>query len=295
MAIGWHLHYEGKTKLDSLETEKPFSAEGYLRNATGPFAGTFRNMVPDVDSLIALDLENFKRQADEDLERVALHYQFDPDQRTAAKGLVIAAQEKASQWFADDENRDKLRKYEEHVMKVRGLDANPPRLKYERERLDDERKKLESERRELVGPLNSWTSELRTGLVALAKPDQIQTMGKYTAPPTELDGVNRMTMYGLYFLGLFLMLGFLTPLSALLAAGLVFTFYISNPPFPGLPAAPNAEGSYLFVNKNLIEILALLVIASTPSGLWIGFDSILFGWIGRRGQSRSAATSPETA
>jgi hypothetical protein len=44
---------------------------------------------------------------------------------------------------------------------------------------------------------------------------------------------------------------------------------------------PNSEGHYVFVNKNLIEFLACLVLASTPNGLWLGLDALLFGWIGR--------------
>ena len=31
-----------------------------------------------------------------------------------------------------------------------------------------------------------------------------------------------------------------------------------------------AEGHYFIVNKNLVEMLACLVIATTPTGLWIG-------------------------
>ena len=56
------------------------------------------------------------------------------------------------------------------------------------------------------------------------------------------------------------------------------------PPFPWLPTAPNNEGYYLFVNKNVIECLALLALATTASGRWLGLDALihwmLFG--GRR-------------
>jgi hypothetical protein len=48
-----------------------------------------------------------------------------------------------------------------------------------------------------------------------------------------------------------------------------------NSPFPWLPVSPKAEGNYLFVNKNVIEMLALLVLATLPTGRWFGFDAIL--------------------
>ena len=43
--------------------------------------------------------------------------------------------------------------------------------------------------------------------------------------------------------------------------------------WPGLPEGIT-EGHYRFVNKNLIEMLACLVLASTPNGLWIGLEQI---------------------
>ena len=49
------------------------------------------------------------------------------------------------------------------------------------------------------------------------------------------------------------------------------------PPWPGLPVGKASEGHYLFVNKNLIELLACLALAATPNGLWLGLDALLFG------------------
>ena len=37
MSIGWQFLYEGLWKIDSLSTAKPWTAEGYLKNAAGPF------------------------------------------------------------------------------------------------------------------------------------------------------------------------------------------------------------------------------------------------------------------
>ena len=64
------------------------------------------------------------------------------------------------------------------------------------------------------------------------------------------------------------------------------------PPWPGLPEGIT-EGHYRYVNKNLIEMLACLVLASTPNGLWIGLDAVLFGWIGRGRRRREAAEAAE--
>ena len=50
IAIGWHFLYEGCEKFEStLDGKEPFSAEIYLRNATGPLGPYFRGMLPDVE------------------------------------------------------------------------------------------------------------------------------------------------------------------------------------------------------------------------------------------------------
>jgi hypothetical protein len=43
-----------------------------------------------------------------------------------------------------------------------------------------------------------------------------------------------------------------------------------------------AEGHYFIVNKNLIEMLACLVLVFIPTSSWIGLDPLVFGWMFRR-------------
>ena len=43
-----------------------------------------------------------------------------------------------------------------------------------------------------------------------------------------------------------------------------------------------SEGSYLIVNKNLVELCALVVILVTGSGRFAGLDRIVHGLIARR-------------
>jgi len=60
-------------------------------------------------------------------------------------------------------------------------------------------------------------------------------------------------------------------------AGALFLllFFLAMPPFPGWPENPRAEGHYLFINKNIIEMLALLALATTRSGRWVGLDGLV--------------------
>src|SRR5262249_35714537 len=127
---------------------------------------------------------------------------------------------------------------------------------------------------------------------AVATPEQRKAAGVWAAPRTSLDTVNQLTMYGLIAIGLCLIAGFLTPLAALSAAAFLALIYLSMPPWPGLPPNPKAEGHYLIVSKNLIELIACLVIATTSSGHWIGLDAVFFGSRRRRLEQAAESEAP---
>jgi thiosulfate dehydrogenase (quinone) large subunit len=73
-------------------------------------------------------------------------------------------------------------------------------------------------------------------------------------------------------IGLSLLLGLFTQAGCLGAAGLLAMFYLSAIPM-GLPE-PRSEGTYLFVNKNLIEAAAVLVLFSFRTGRIAGLDRL---------------------
>ncbi len=68
--------------------------------------------------------------------------------------------------------------------------------------------------------------------------------------------------------------------------------YLTTPPFPWLPEVTRAEGHYFYVNKNLIEMLALLALATTCSGRWLGLDGLIRFLNPFRRRASSAPASP---
>ena len=262
------------------EPEAPFSAEGYLRASTGPLAKSFRAMIPDVDSLERLDINSLSAIWRKDLDRYATHYSLDPAQRAEAEKALEQKIAEATTEFRSADLFNKIQQYKEDITHVDRVLSNPASLKFERERAYKQRRELESTRRGLMATVNGWTGALHETWTPKAK-----ATASGEPPPalrTKLDWINMLTMFGMIAVGVCLMLGFLTPLAALGGAAFLTMFYLSMPPWPGVPVPPNSEGHYLFVNKNLIELLACLVLASTPSGLWIGLDAIFFGRMGRR-------------
>ena len=108
------------------------------------------------------------------------------------------------------------------------------------------------------------------------------------ADPNVLANVNLLNKWGLTAIGLGLILGCFTRTAA--AAGLVviLLFYLCNPPFVGYYYSIPAEGSYLVVNKNLVEAAALVVVMVTGSGLVAGLDRIVHGLLRRRARPAQA-------
>ena len=97
------------------------------------------------------------------------------------------------------------------------------------------------------------------------------------ANPQLLDKANVITMYGLTIVGLLLILGLFTRAAAIGGMALVLLFYLCNPPFVGYFYTIPSEGSYLIVNKNVVELCALAVILLTRSGLFAGLDRLVHG------------------
>jgi len=100
--------------------------------------------------------------------------------------------------------------------------------------------------------------------------------------PQMLDRANLITMYGLTIVGVLLIVGLFTRAAALGGLGLVLLFYLCNPPFVGYFYSLPAEGSYLVVNKNLVEVAALAVIFVTGSGQAAGLDRLIHRLVRRR-------------
>ena len=106
---------------------------------------------------------------------------------------------------------------------------------------------------------------------------------KYLASqPNLLANADLITMYGLTIVGVLLILGLFTRLASLAGMGFVLLFYLCNPPFVGYFYSIPTEGSYLVVNKNLVEFCALLVIMLTGSGKFAGLDRLITVMFGRR-------------
>tara|TARA_S200000501_G_scaffold295331_1_gene281263 strand:+ start:124 stop:618 length:495 start_codon:yes stop_codon:yes gene_type:complete len=90
--------------------------------------------------------------------------------------------------------------------------------------------------------------------------------------PALLTISDYVNMWGLTFVGLSLMLGLFSKQGTLVGIFLIMMYYLFAPPLLGLEYGKPNEGSYLIVNKNLIEACALWVLYVFPTSKVIGLD-----------------------
>jgi len=112
--------------------------------------------------------------------------------------------------------------------------------------------------------------------------------------PNLLDNANLITMWGLTIVGLLLMLGLFTRLASVGGIGFMVLFYLASPPLVGYFYSLPTEGSYLIVNKNLVELCTLVVILVTGSGRFAGLDRILHDLFARRPRRQAPPHSTYT-
>lgn len=81
VSIGWQFLYEGLWKLETQKSAKPWTSEGYLANARGPFRDYFRSLVDDPDGLKRLDYDATVARVEDWKSRFESFYALSEDQR----------------------------------------------------------------------------------------------------------------------------------------------------------------------------------------------------------------------
>ena len=396
LAIGWQLLYEGLWKINTLNTPKPWTSAGYLKNSEGPLRDQFRKMAGDPDELDWLNFDVVAARWDRWAARFNSHYQLNEKQLTALRRLLYGSAEELSgsdaqkkqyvfsepleklpegvaklnvsssiAWYdasakklyvstnkfmepsdkarleglvkgrSDEEaiafiaaverlyDRQKngmgyrnqllgalkgnpelvgndewqrLGKLEQYQDQLALYQADRAKAKtaFQWDHLDHTWGKLQALRSELTAPIKAMETELREKGEKLLSLEQM-SLGPVPEPWDMLRITDTLTIAGLTVLGAMLIFGCCTKLACILAAFMLFNFYMAMPPWPGVPESPGPEHSFI-VNKNLIEVIALCGLAALPTGQWFGVDALLKGLFARRKTaSAKAATQGSTS
>lgn len=276
--LDWTFLHEDVLKLAAdKDGRQYFTAEDYLRGATGPFRPVFRSLVGDVDGLSRLTNESARAAIDARYDQVIDHfnsrgYPLSFEQRTKLAAVRDRLKFSIAATLDEPGFRSRLADYRMLLVRVRA-DAGRVTAPFSEERLTADRKRLDTIAAELLAFVNEPLIELSNQAQALETAEQMQAgPPPHPAAPTAL--VDWGIKAGLTAIGLCLMVGLFTPLAAAAAALQLAVFYFASPPWPGLPAA-TMGGHYLYVDRNLIELIAALALVTVPTGRWAGLDFYL--------------------
>lgn len=89
--------------------------------------------------------------------------------------------------------------------------------------------------------------------------------------------VDVVNIYGLIIIGLCLILGCFAKIGSIGAISLLILYYLSHPPLIDVSYILRPEGSYLWVDKNLIILCAVFILIYFPTSKQIGLDRLIFG------------------
>ncbi|MBX9578738.1 MAG: hypothetical protein K2X87_00375 [Gemmataceae bacterium] len=138
---------------------------------------------------------------------------------------------------------------------------------------------------DLARDADAFVADLKKNVLGADYPAPSPDRPVGTRPWSELSPgqqTDRLTKWFLVAVGGCLMVGLFTRVACLAAAGFLLVTYLAAPPFPWYPPPPPSEGNPVFVNKNAIEMLALLALACLPTGRWLGLDAVLMPLLGFR-------------
>ena len=90
--------------------------------------------------------------------------------------------------------------------------------------------------------------------------------------------VDFLNIWGMILVGLGLMFGLFSRWVSAGGALMLLFYFLAYPPFPGYMFGIPAEGSYLWVNRNLIEFLVLVAFAFFPPSYLFGLDRLFVRW-----------------
>lgn len=221
---------------------------------------------------------------------VAAQYGLEVDveiQSAAAQRLLDLYERQLESLLKEDQRdgQDVLRVYKPEIAQYKadvarwleeGRQPQTREIPYLRQRHFQRWQELQRTAAPWLAAVDTMDASLRRDLAALATPQQRQQHGEYRPPKSTLEWIDWLTRYGLPVIGVCLMLGLLTRSAAMAGAVFMLLVSLSQLALPGVVPPPHpSQGHAFLISKEVLEMLALLVLAATAAGRWFGLDYII--------------------
>lgn len=263
VTIGLHFSVEG---IDKFIDPKPFSA-GFLMASKGPLAPLLKAFVWDRDGLARLDDKTTLAMWEDYQQQVEQRFNLDEKGKQAAKRVRERHESLLKAHF--DQYRDDIHQYREGV--ARRNDYQRDRMRRDVASLRGQTDTMEGElyvkRAELLDPIDRIWASYEAEMNRLgAEQGRTLALPKPKRYPLNSDVIDVIIRYFDITVGVLLICGLFTRVAAVAGALFLLSICASQWPFtPG--AAP--------IWYQLIEAMAMFVLAALGAGQYAGFDSIL--------------------
>jgi uncharacterized membrane protein YphA (DoxX/SURF4 family) len=271
-AVGWHFFESGVVKV----RDPNFRSADFLSRSTGPLADFFRGLVPDRFGRERLQEDRILAGWGAHQARVAAELGFDAQTQQAAAQIFEREAARLRDFFG--QNREAIDTHFREVARLERAKRDPSLRD-----IEFQREWINRRDHQLQAATGVWFHRLRVldqgfdrQLRALAGREGARTIGRASLPDltakTRIDhGVTAL----LLLLGALLLLGLLTRLACL--GGILFLLAVlATQPF-WIPEADRSYTPYL-----VIELAALLLLASLRAGRYGGLDFFLYSFRARR-------------
>jgi uncharacterized membrane protein YphA (DoxX/SURF4 family) len=302
LALGCHFLYEGVWKI---KHSHEFSAEGFLTQAKGPAAPLFYAMVPDIDGRQRLqggtaakgstapaadDIAAYWKSRWYGIRQNFLDYYRPSGSSDQAAIDAHKSLERASELTYDKFCKkleqylnDNLADISTHFAALDRFQNDPQRqqqAEFQKQRRWERMMELRREAGKWIMEIESQESAFRESLYSLLdSPQKERGLVPKSWNPlrwSQMEQINFAVTYGLTAIGVCLILGLCTPLAALGGAAFMCFVVLTQPAWPSIwPHDPEMLGHALLINKDFIEMLALLTVAAASAGRWGGLDFFL--------------------
>jgi uncharacterized membrane protein YphA (DoxX/SURF4 family) len=259
----WTIYYQKFLKkygLDSVEAKKPENKkpDDKKSNETPPDAAQIKsNQKYEVEAIFNRYLDSLRTGAE------------------SQEKEIIASQ--AS-----------LKRYKEKIK------STPNDTAFEKKRRWDEMMKYRAEAEIWIRTLDNLSNALQADLVRVVDPQLVGEKGNIITDPekawipnpiaaSQMKLLDLAVMIGLSAIGICLILGFCTRLASLGGIAFLVCVILTTWPVPGYyPPLPSAVGNFLFISKDGVELVGLLVLAVVGAGRWGGLDFYVWNCFGKK-------------
>ncbi|QGJ71605.1 Hypothetical protein PBC10988_33120 [Planctomycetales bacterium 10988] len=202
------------------------------------------------------------------------YYQLPQDQLEAVEAVYERYKSEIEDWFAV--NQVDILEYLEDREKLGLAEAS---TNYFEQKPSFQQKRNWEKRQELSSTVKPWLEYLNASMEGYRN-DVVATLTSEQLAETPLpdnrtmfERMNDLIKYSNIAIGACLIAGLFTRLASWGGAAFLALIILSNPPWPGIYPEPHpAVGPAWIVNKEFVEMMALLVLGCTTVGRWGGLD-----------------------